>query len=334
MTYPETQQQTAATSAARSFYSTPPLRIARLLFELQPFAPLHLPLEMRGNVLRGAFGTVFQRTVCRPDCPGTATCPSRDTCAYAMLFEPQWRIQSKEKSDAGAPRGFLFRPTQHPDPDFGPDQPFHFELRLFGQAIDAVPFFIRTFQAFERQRLHGAPVHLSSVQTLDWNDLPRSALVSAGKVIGNQPLVLRLGDLRPPPMPDGPIRIDYLTPTWLRHDDKNQRIPTLEALVCRLRDRISSLSLLYEDREWQADYGAMGQLAAQAEIAFCHGGWQQISRRSSRTGQTMPLAGFLGTIVYEKVHPALWRLLNIGQELHVGRHTVWGNGAYRLVWEE
>jgi hypothetical protein len=46
------------------------------------------------------------------------------------------------------------------------------------------------------------------------------------------------------------------------------------------------------------------------------------------------MAGFLGTIVYEKVHPALIRLLIIGQEIHVGRYTVWGNGAYRLIFEE
>jgi hypothetical protein len=334
MTDAETVQRPSASPPAKPFYSTPPLRIARLLFELLPTASLHLPLETRGNVLRGAFGTVFQRTVCNPGCPGTATCPNRATCAFAMLFEPGWRVQSGETNGTDAPRGFLFRPTQHPDPDFGPDQPFHFELRLFGQAIEVVPFFIRAFQALARQGLHGTPVHLSAVQTLDWADASRGELVSAGKVTRNQPLVLRLGDLRLPPLPKGPIRIDFLTPTWLRHDDKDQRIPTLEALVCRLRDRISSLSLLYEDREWQADYGAMGQLASKAEIDFCHGGWRQDKRRSSRTGQVMPLAGFLGTILYDKVHPALWRLLNMGQELHVGRHTVWGNGAYRLVLDE
>ena len=44
--------------------------------------------------------------------------------------------------------------------------------------------------------------------------------------------------------------------------------------------------------------------------------------RSMNLNMLMPLAGFLGTILYDKVHPALWRLLNIGQELHVGRHTV------------
>lgn len=314
-----------------SFYTTPPLRVARLLFELRPAARLHLPVEIRGNVLRGAFGTVFKRAVCQPGCPGAATCPNRDSCPYAMLFEPQWGVQSPENKDRDAPRGFLFRPTQDPDHDFGPDQPLHFELRLFGHAIEMAPFFINAFHSFARQGLHGTPVHLSSIQTLDWTDSPRGELVSEGRVTRITPLILRLGDLRPPRPPEGTVRIDYLTPTWLHHDHKDQRIPTLEALVCRLRDRLSDLSQLYEGREWQADYGAMGRLAAEAEIVRCHGEWHKGQRRSSRTGQVMPLAGFLGTIVYEKVHPALIRLLVIGQEIHVGRYTVWGNGAYRLI---
>jgi hypothetical protein len=251
-----------------------------------------------------------------------------------MLFEPQWRVQSANFGASDAPRGFLFRPTQHPDPDFSPDQPLHFELRLFGQAIEVFPFFIHAFQSFVRQGLHGTPVHLASVQTLDWSGASRGELVSEDKVTRAKPLVLNLGDLHPPRLPEGPLRIDFLTPTWLRHDRKDQRIPTLEALVCRLRDRLSFLSLLYEGQEWQADYGAIGRLAAEAETVFCHGKWQQSPRRSSRTGQVMPLAGFLGTIAYEKVHPALWRLLVIGQEIHVGRYTVWGNGAYSLVLEE
>lgn len=314
-----------------SLYSAPPLRLARLRFELQVLAPLKLPIETRGNVLRGAFGTVFQRTVCSPDCLGAAACPRRESCAYAMLFEPQWRAQSADFPSSDAPRGFLFRPTPRPEPDFGPHQPLHFELRLFGQAVEVAPIFIQTFQSLAQQGLHGKPVHLSSVQTLDWSGSPCADLFAGGKLTRNQPLILCLSDLQFPRPPEGPLRIDFLTPTWLKHDRKDQRIPTFEALICRLRARLNCLLRLYEGGEWQVDYNTLGRLAAKGEILFCHGGWQRDARRSSRTGQTMPMAGFLGTIVYEKVHPALIRLLVIGQEIHVGRYTVWGNGAYHVV---
>ena len=194
--------------------------------------------------------------------------------------------------------------------------------------------FIQTFLSLAQQGLNGKPVHLQSVHTLDWSDAPRGALVSDGQLTRVQPFILSFADYRFPPNPHTPIRIDFLTPTCLRHDDQDQRIPTFHALICRLRDRLSSLSKLYESQPWQADFGAIDKLAAEAEILFCHGGWQHGSRRSSKTGQTMPLAGFLGTVVYEKVHPALWRLLNFGQEVHVGSQTVWGSGAYRVVLDE
>jgi hypothetical protein len=323
--------KTASIESAQGIYETPPLRVVRLLFELWPTKRLYLPVELRSNVLRGAFGTVFQRTVCQPDCPGASLCPRRETCAYAMLFEPKWRVASQDFGAADAPRAFLFRSTRDLDPNFGPNRPLRFELRLFGQAVDVFPFFINTFQTLARCGLDGVPFRLASVQTLDWQGESRAALVTAGKVTGARPFLLRLDEIESPLLPQGPLRIDFLTPTWLRYEKQDQPVPTLPALVCRLRDRLSFLSLLYEEQEWIADYAAIAALAAQARILGHSGQWLEIDRDSSRTGQTTPLDGFLGWVVYDNVHPALWRLLAMGQEVHAGRHAVWGNGAYRLV---
>lgn len=312
-------------------FSIPPLRIARLLFELRPAAPLHLPPEVRGNVLRGAFGTVFQRSVCLPGCPGVSACSRRDLCAYAMLFEPQWRVAGPNKRIAEAPRAFLFRPPRHPDPAFGPDAPLRFELRLFGQAIEVFPFFLNAFQQISRQGLQGVSVALSSVHALDWAGSPQAALLAGNKAALAQPFVFTLEDLPIPPLPSGPVQIDFLSPTWLRHQRQDQDVPTLEALACRLRDRLAFLLQLYEQHEWQADYGTIGRLAAGARTISARGAWRQCLRRSSHTGQIMPLAGFAGTVSYENIHPAVWPLLVIGQQIHVGRQAVWGSGEYRLV---
>jgi hypothetical protein len=304
--------------------------MARLLFELHPSAPLHLPLEIRGNVLRGAFGKVFQRSICDQDCPGTRNCPRREVCAYAMLFEPGWRNEGSNFGAGDAPRAFLFRPTQHPDPSFGSGQPLHFELRLFGQAIEVAQFFIHAFQSMMRQGLQGVRVHLHSVHTLDWKSASQGELVTEGKLTRSSPHTLTLADLHIPPCPQTPVQIHFLTPTLLNFNKSEQRIPTLEALICRLRDRLSFLSLLYEGCQWQADYSAIGKVAASARRLVHHGQWHSTQRHSSRTGQTMPLSGYRGSVVYEDVHPDLWPLLVYGQETHVGSHAVWGNGGYHI----
>jgi hypothetical protein len=317
-------------SPARHF-GLPAFCVARLQFELEPRRPLHLPLPERGNVLRGAFGTVFQRAVCAPDCPGTEHCIKRESCAYAMLFEPKWRFADGNRGADDAPRGFLFRPTQDPDPGFGPGQSLHFELRLFGMAIEVYPFFLNTFQSLALQGLHGVPARLVSVRSLDWAGNVCTELMKDGKVLGGRPAALRLDDIPMPPAPAGEFCVQYITPTWLRYEKQDEQVPTLPALLCRVRDRLSFLAQLYGGQIWDADFGLIGELAREGRTLAARGAWTAKRRRSSRTGQVMPLAGFVGEVIYDALRPELWPLLVLGQEIHVGRHAVWGDGGYQVL---
>jgi hypothetical protein len=124
--------------------------------------------------------------------------------------------------------------------------------------------------------------------------------------------------------------IDFLTPTWLRENDRDLRVPTFPALICRIRDRISMLCRLYEGQEWQAAFSDIGQVASQATVCDWEGGWVQSPRMSTRTGDEMPLGGFRGPVNFRGIDPRLWPLLRIGEEIHVGRQVVWGHGLYRI----
>jgi hypothetical protein len=100
--------------------------------------------------------------------------------------------------------------------------------------------------------------------------------------------------------------------------------------VCRVRDRLSNLSKLYGGQSWKAEFRTIGELAREGRTLAARGAWIEDRRRSSRTGQVMPLAGFLGEVIYDRLKPELWPLIVIGQEIHAGRHAVWGNGGYRV----
>jgi hypothetical protein len=52
-------------------------------------------------------------------------------------------------------------------------------------------------------------------------------------------------DLTPPATAPSRIRIDFLSPTELKHDGKMATRPEFPILFARIRDRISTLSLLY-----------------------------------------------------------------------------------------
>jgi len=126
------------------------------------------------------------------------------------------------------------------------------------------------------------------------------------------------------------VAVDFLTPTLLVERNRNLVVPTLTGLINGVRRRISMLCDLYERTAWEADAGAISSAAKLATTVD----WQSHSktpyrRTSTRTGQQMPMDGFLGTVVFDGVDPRLWPLLLMGQEVHAGSHTVWGHGWFR-----
>jgi hypothetical protein len=304
--------------------------MARLRVELRPRASLRLPVEERGNVLRGTLGLNLERAVCDPACSDAKRCARRADCAYARLFEPV----SPEAARFGAsdpPRPFVIRPSLDPDPGFGPRRPLLFELRLFGRAISDAAHFVLPFLHLAHTGLEGIAVDVTSVLTLDWMGRATDALVEEGRIRDGSVHALDFNWTLDVPS-DGPrVRIEFMTPACLPMRDSGVQVPTMAALARRIRDRLSLLCLVWGDREWSADYGLLGDLADRATLEPADGGPVTFTRHSSKTRRTMYMTGFRGTATYDRVDAALWPLLRIGQEIHAGRFTEWGLGMYRLL---
>jgi hypothetical protein len=315
--------------AMESLCSVPPLRMARVLCELSPEGLISIAVEERGNLLRGAFGTLFRRLVCDPACHDAEHCPRAGTCPHELLFAPKWPAGAPLGLES-PPRAFLFRPPLGPDPCFTASRPLRFELRLFGEAISTAALFLRTFQLLGTSRVADRRIHLASAHALDWSGKPSAELVRDGQPTGEQPPALDFANFFHEEDRADAASIEFLAPTWLREKGRDLRVPTFSALVSRIRDRISMLCRLYEGQEWQAAFSDIGQAACQATVCDWEGGWVQSPRTSTRTGEEMPLAGFRGTITCQGIDPRLWPLLRIGEEIHVGRQVVWGHGQYRI----
>lgn len=339
--------------AMESLYSVPPLRMGRVLCELRPEGLVSIAVEERGNLLRGAFGTLFRRLVCDPACSDAAHCPRNGTCPHELLFSPRWPAGTKVGLSS-PPRAFLFRPPLDTDPCFTVSRPLRFELRLFGEAISTASLFLRTFQLLADSRVADRRMHLASAYALDWNGNPCAELVRAGQLTGEQPPALDFAGIFSKEDRPTSATIEFLSPTWLREQardpratlpalasppvvrnygakSRDLRVPTFPALVCHIRDRISMLCRLYEGRQWQASFTAIGHAASQAVAGDWEGRWVTYPRISTRTGEEMPLAGFRGTVTCQGIDPRLWSLLRIGEEIHVGRQVVWGHGWFRVL---
>lgn len=336
-----------------SLYSVPPLRMARVLCELRPESLVSIAVEQRGNLLRGAFGMLFRRLVCDPACTDAAHCPRNGTCPHELLFAPRWPAGAQFGLES-PPRAFLFRPSLDPDPCFTASRPLRFELRLFGKAISTAALFLRTFQLLATSRVADRRIHLASAYALDWSGKPCAELFRDGQLTGERPPALDFSQFfREVDQPDA-ATIEFLSPTWLREKgrdlrvptspaqasrpairafgtkSRDLRVPTFAALVCHVRDRISMLCRLYEGLEWRASYAEIGHLASLATGVCWDGHWVQYPRISTRTGEEMSLAGYLGTVTCQGIDPRILPMLRIGEEIHVGRQVVWGHGRYHV----
>jgi hypothetical protein len=313
-----------------SLYSIPPLRMARVQIELQPEGIVSIGMEQRGNVLRGAFGDCFRRLICDPACSGYEDCPRKGSCPHELLFAPKCPPGAPKRLKT-PPRAYLFRPPLEHGSCFTASRPLRFEVRLFGEAISTAPLFLRAFQLLARNGIAERRMHLVSAYSLDWNEKPYAELVRAGQLTKEQPLALEFASFfREESGPDE-ATIEYLSPTLLNKKGEDPKLPAFSALVCRLSDRIDWLCQLYEGQKWQAQFSAIECAATGTTKIKRSGGWEEITRSSTRTDEEMPLGGFRGSFTYKGIDLRLWPLLRIGEEIHVGGKVVWGHGRYRIL---
>jgi hypothetical protein len=122
------------------------------------------------------------------------------------------------------------------------------------------------------------------------------------------------------------LRIEFLTPTELKHEGRIADRPEFGILAARIRDRVSALRALYGEGPLDLDFAGFGARAAAVRMTRCDLHDVARERRSSRTGQTHPLGGFTGMAEYADVPGEFLPFLEAARWTGVGRQAVWGKG--------
>ncbi len=211
---------------------------------------------------------------------------------YARIFAP--KSQAGPSGLADPPRPFVFRARHLDGSVIGPGEPFHVDMNVF----TSPELFADAFARWDRATL------------LRVNCPPEPRRLS----------------LDAPPAQADRVRVDFLSPTELKDRDGIARRPEFPILFGRIRDRLSTLSALYGSGPLVIDFAAMGQRAARVRLACCDIRPLAAERRSTRTGQTHPLGGFIGWAEYEGELAEFLPYLEAARWTGVGRQTVWGKG--------
>jgi hypothetical protein len=309
-----------------------------VLFRLEPLRfsfvarePIYFPAGKSSNILRGAFGVIFRRIACLPRCAAASSCQHRASCAYARLFEPTATVPGPSGL-ADWPRPFVFRAIHLDGQTFLPGQPFHFDLNLFDLNSPAIAYFVLAFAQLARDGLGPArgKVELTTVSRLNQSGDPHSLIYENGRIetqSNRPPLTL---DLAPASELISRLRVQFLTPTELKSGHQIAARPEFAMLATRARDRISTLRDLYGEGALTLDFREFGARAASVKMTRCNIANVDIERRSTRTGQTHSIGGFIGEAEYEGDLREFLPFLKAAQWTGVGRQTVWGKGQIAI----
>jgi hypothetical protein len=309
-------------------------RFYPLRFEFTAKQSLFFPPRMASNILRGALGVIFRSIACVPECRlsgNPRTCEIRHSCPYAKIFEPV-ADGLGPSGLADSPRPFVFR-TRHLDGHaIQPGKSFYFDLNVFSLQPETLACFVLSFAALAREGLgpNRGKAELGSVRRLSAGQFPEQIIYSpAGQMTASlvEPVTLKLD---PEPSRPGRIRIEFLSPTELKHEHKIAERPEFPILFGRIRDRIGTLTALYGGGPLEMDYQALGARAGLVKMTGCAMRREESRRRSSRTGQTHSIGGFLGTADYEGDLSEFLPWLEAARYTGVGRQAVWGKGEIRL----
>lgn len=293
---------------------------------------MHFEEGKSANILRGAFGRVFRRTACVPQCASVRECDLRASCPYARLFEPG-AIGHGPSSLADWPRPFVFRATHLDGRAVPPGGGFHFDLNLFDIETPALGHLALAFTELARQGLGPTrgKVELLRINQLDQCEVSCAVLYESRSGIAMRnvpPLAL---DLTGPKVPVSRLRVRFITPTELKSGQQIAAKPEFGILAARIRDRISTLRELYGPGPLDIDFRAFGDRANQISMTRCELSNVDATRRSSRTGQVHPIGGFIGEAEYEGDLTEFVPYLKAAKWTGVGRQTVWGKGEIRTL---
>jgi len=243
-----------------------------------------------------------------------------------------------------------------------PEERVQFKVLLIGKAVEYLPYFVLSFREVERSGFgpNRTRCQLEQVNVdgqLGGSDAwPEMAANGNQKAYGCQvesvytsrdqllriPRVRSMAeyvnqrerDLRHGIKNASLLTVHFSTPTSLRFQGREIRDPEFHHLFKRVRDRVNSLFTFYGPGPIDTDFKALGDLAERVTTVSSCLRWVERTRFSAKRRQRHELSGFVGNCVYDFSHlpsgvrEELFRWLLAGELLHVGKHTVWGNGKF------
>ena len=313
-------------------------RFARYRFTYIVQEPLKMP-QHKGNVFRGRFGYILRQITCVET---TKECEERcqfpDRCVYSKCFETPVPDDSPIlRGQPFAPHPFILEPPRTGQLDYAPGDTITCNLTLIGDAINLLPWMVFTFDQIGKRRIglrdKRGQCQLYKVESLPTHSSrqPQTIYTAETEMLTDEGLILQLDDVMPTvPHATDTIELEFITPTSIKVDGKWTSKLTFEHLIRNLLRRIRFLSYFHCGEDLDVDAPAIIE-AAGAVKHHLRLNWLRKDRYSYRTEKSVPMGGFIGKARFTGELEPFLPFIYLGEYLHIGHHTAFGFGQYRLT---
>ncbi len=350
------------------------MRFGSYCFSARFLDEARLP-EYKGSTFRGVFGHALRSVVCALRRQTCTNCLLASRCLYPFVFEiSPWDDRLNPGGEvAGNPRRRLAaRP--HPYVIEAPTgnrvryragEDFNFNLLLFGQANDNLPYFIYAFNEVGKtgigsrsggQRARFSLVSVTAMERIIYDGKDNRMFSGDVSVDLSQLLSPLLGaaPIAPGETADGEaesvaatpvaaacfrettdkVELELLTPLRLKYGNHLGTSLPFHVLIRAALRRVAALCRYHGDGEPALDY--RGLTARAQEVATDDTGirWFDWERYSSRQDQKMLMGGLVGRVRYTGNIGEFLPLLRFCEKVHLGKQTTFGLGQFNLKNED
>ena len=236
-----------------------------------------------------------------------------------------------------APHPFVLQPPRTGKQEYAPSDTFVCNMILIGEAINLLPWMVFTFDQIGKRRIglrgERGQCQLEKVESLPayGNHEPQTIYTAETEMLTDDGLMLRLDDVMDsaPDIADT-IELEFITHTSIKVNGKWTSNLTFEHFLRNLLRRIRFLSYFHCGEDLDVDAHALIE-AASAITHQPNFRWHRADRYSYRAEKFVPMGGFTGPIRFSGELEPFLPFIFLGEYLHIGHHTAFGHGQYRLT---
>jgi hypothetical protein len=293
----------------------PNFSLTRYRLTLEALEPLRLA-SYKGSALRGGFGHTFKRLACTQPWPCDKVCRAGNACAYGYIFETAPPDNAEVlRNLENVPRPFIIEPPKDTRTAVAAGETLAFGLTLIGRGMAYHRSFEAVFRELGRVGLGKPPGRYELLSMALTAEVESTQLMTLAATL-----------------PPDRLTLNFLTPTRLKHQGRwTFEGPPFAVLIKALLGRVSSLSYFHCGQPFETDFRGLIDQAATVRIVHSETRWEEWSRYSGRQQQRIEMGGLVGQVTYEGDLSDYHPLLVLGELIHVGKGTVFGNGQYRIA---